>query len=138
MAVDANFTALCTDMQELAYTNDNYLRGLSQRVWMIPTAAAPFDPLSVPDLGAAFDRTGVNSAYSAEYSGAGENHIKAAMAANVQIGYMAMMERAFRNRHMTVTRASSHNNARKHAHGDVSNSVHLVAVRGYMEALANP
>lgn len=139
-SVDSNLDQLLTDLQQQSDTNADYLTGGGQqRVWMIPTNLPAFDPFDVAGMGAAFDRTGVNAGYAAEYSGApsGTNTVNTVMGMNMQIAYMAMMERAFRERHKTPSRAWCHLAARKRAHGDAANSVHIAAVKTHIEDVLN-
>ena len=138
-SVDAQFTQLMDDMALFSSTLSQYLESdAMQRLWMIPTGAAggwSFNPTDIPGIGDPFDRSDVNSDYADEYSGAGEDKIKVAMGLNVEIGYMCMMERAFRERHRTPTRALMLLAGRRAAHGDVVNGVHKSSVEGFVQEL---
>lgn len=138
-SVDAQFTQLMDDMASFSGTLSQYLESdTTQRVWMIPTGYSggwTFNPTDIPNIGDPFDRTDVNSDYVDEYAGSGEDKIKVAMGLNVEIGYMCMMERAFRERHRTCTRALMLLSGRRKAHSDTTAGVHKAAVEGFVQEL---
>ncbi len=138
-SVDAQFTSLMDDMASFSDKIGKYLRSdTTQRLWMIPAGYSggwTFDPVDIPNIGDPFDRTDVNLAYVGEYTGGGEDKIKVAMGLNVEVGYMCMMERAFRERHRTCTRALMLLAGRCKAHGDATNGVHKASVEGFVQEL---
>jgi hypothetical protein len=140
--VDAQFSSLMDDMTDFSTKISDYLisDGSTQREWMIPDAAGggwTFDPTDIPNIGDPFDRSGPNATYAAEYSGSGspDNEIRTVMGTHVEINYMGMMERAFRERHRTVVRAQYLLAGRRKAHGDTSYGVHKASVQGYVTEL---
>lgn len=140
-AIDTNFSALMESVRaksELLYQYLMVVGGSSiQRLWMVPTAAGwTFDPLDIPNMGIPFSRVAVNSQYAQEYAGGGYNKIHVVMALSIQLNYSAMMERAFRDRHKTVVRATAHLGGRKAAHGS-SSGVHIASVKAHVQDLLN-
>lgn len=138
VSVDTQFSQLMTDMVSLSAAIATYIQSTgAQRLWMIPTKVGggwTFDPTDIPNLGSPFLRDNVNTQYANEFSGAGENKIKVAMGTGVEIGYMGMMERAFRERHRTPTRALQLLGARRAAHGGAGN-VHKSSVEAWVQEL---
>jgi hypothetical protein len=136
----AQFTSLMDDMQGFSLRTYAYLFGSGyQRYWMIPTGYSGgwvFNPTNIAGLHDPFTRGEANTALSNEYSGSGDNQVNLTMGYGLQIGYMGMMERAFRDRHRTVTRAQMLVSGRKAAHGDAS-GVHKGAVEGHITELLN-
>jgi len=125
---DTNFTQLMDDMQSFADKTHKYLtQDGTQRLWMIPTNASSHDPTDIQSLEDGFDRSTLNANYAAEYNGSGEDHVRVVMGTNMQICYMGMMERAFRERHRTACRPFSHLAGRKKAHG-IADGVHKGSV----------
>jgi len=139
--VDSQFTSLMDDMADFSEKISDYLisDGSTQRLWMVPDAAVAwtFNPTEPDKMGEPFDRTDVNKVYSDEYSGAAsaDNEIRTVMGAHVEINYMGMMERAFRERHRTVVRAQYLLAGRRKAHSDTSDGVHKAGVEGYVTEL---
>jgi hypothetical protein len=137
-SVDPNFSQLMTDMSNFAATNAKYAQSVSstQKLWMIPTNASSngtWDPVlgsAIQNLNAAFGRSALNSSYSNAHTSSG-NTVADVIGFHTQLAYMAVMERAFRERHKTVARATIHNGARKIAHGS-GVGVHLGSVLQYM------
>lgn len=128
--VDAGFATLMRDMESLADNNCKYLKGEAyQRKWMLPTATpANWDPTDITDHGDIFDRQAVNDSYESMHDGTLSTATVAdTMGCCMQIGYMAMMERAFRDRHKTVVRSTAHDCGRKRGHGSTL-SVHTGSV----------
>ena len=141
LAVDAQFTVLMDDMSDFSNKIQDYIKdGSTQREWMIPSGKDPmwvFQPHNVPELGDPFDRTDVGAEYADEYSGTGTNEIRAVMGTHIQLGYMGMMERAFRERHRICTRALLLVAGRRLAHADTTYGIHKVGVEGYVSELFN-
>lgn len=141
LSVDAQFTSLMDDMADFSDKIQNYIRDASvQRLWMVPEGKDTmweFDPTDPTDMYDPFDRDAIRTDYSNEYSGSGTNEIRAVMGTNVEIGYMAMMERAFRERHKLCPRALLHVAGRRLAHSHTSDGVHKAAVEGYVSDLFN-
>ena len=108
----------------------------TQCPWMIPTGVSgwTFEPTDVPNLGEPFDRTQVNQDYQDVLSGSGStnNQLKETMAAHIQIGYLAVMERAFRERHRLMPRAFGLAQGRGLAHGDSTDGVHIGSVKQHV------
>jgi len=140
-SVNPQFSSLMDDMATFGQAISGYLQQSpagTQRFWMIPagyTGGWTFNPVDIPNMGDPFNRTTSNSGYSAEYAGTGENKSKVAMGRNLEICYMGMMERAFRDRHRTPTRALMLLAARRGAHGNVTYGVHKASVEGYVQEL---
>jgi len=139
LAVDAQFTSLMDDVSADSLSIGSYLEGNAvQRPWMIPSGKTPgwtFDPTDIPDMGDPFDRTDVNQDYIDEFTGAGENKSRIAAGTSIEIGYMAMMERSFRERHRTPTRACMLLSGRRKAHGDAANGVHKGSVEAFIQEM---
>jgi hypothetical protein len=140
-SVDAQFTSLMDDMQGFCDASEDYLRGVgTQREWMIPagyTGGWEFQPHDIPNVGDPFTRDQANQPndlYKKEYQGLGDQEVRTIMGTHVEIHYMAMMERAFRERHRLPTRAMIHLGARHKAHAD-ANGVHKYGVEGYVQEL---
>jgi len=135
-SVDAQFARLMDDMVTFSGLISTYLESTgAQRLWMIPAGfVGNFNPTSIANLGEPFDRDDVNSALVAEYSGSGESKVKVAMGLSVEIAYMCMMERAFRERHRTPTRGLTLLAGRRKAHSDATN-VHKDAVEAFAQEL---
>jgi len=136
VAVDAQFASLMNDMVAFSDLISTYLESDgSQRLWMIPAGSAGnFNPTAIAALGEPFDRAAINADLVAEYSGVGEDKVKVAMGLNVELGYMCMMERAFRERHRTVPRALALLAGRRKAHSDTTN-VHEDSVEAFVQEL---
>ena len=142
MQLDSHFTQLMTDMQTKSLQIGQYLRGQQsgsayiQRCWMIPTYSPSFSPTNVPNLGTAFSRTALNTDYANQLSGGGTatGYIGHQMVDGIQINYLAMMERAFRERHKTDVRCQLHLCGRRIGHGQ-TNGVHTGSVQPYVQSL---
>lgn len=146
--VDARFENLMTDMENFCQKEADYYSGTSStegKPWMVPESDTDskltgwiFSPFNIEGMKTPFDRTDVNQLYQDEYdpskadSGSADNEIRVAMGANLQIAYMGMMERSFRERHKTPCRALLHATGRKKAHGDASTGVHKQYVQNYI------
>lgn len=135
--VDAQFSSLMTDMTTFSDKIADYIKSDgTQRLWMIPTASGwTFNPTQIAGMATPFDRSGPNATYAAEYTGSGDDEIRVIMGTHVEIHYMGMMERAFRERHRTVVRAQYLLGGRRLAHGDASYGVHKASVQGYVQEL---
>ena len=137
---DPIFSARLEDVRSQCEDIANYLLGdvaKTQRPWMVPTNVAgwTFDPVDPTTMNEPFDREDVNQTYKDVLDTKDKG--SAAMAAHVQIGYLGMMERAFRQRHRTVTRAYGLTQGRKLGHGDEDHSVHTASVEQYVVDLEN-
>ena len=110
---------------------------------MIPSKAGSFKPTDIKNLGKAFDRTAVNQEYPDMLNnGASETD---GMMGNIivdglQINYMAMWERSFRERHKTDVRLQMHVAGRRTAHGlnkssgsDPIKGVHTGAIQPFVQ-----
>jgi len=143
LSVDTQFSSLMDDAVALSGYISEYLRGINTQLqWMIPTGITPawvFEPTTIADLGDPFDRTAPNSAYSDEYTGSGSstNEVRAVMGKHMEINYMGMMERAFRERHRTSVRAGQLAAGRRNAHADSSYGIHKRGIQGYIQTLLN-
>jgi hypothetical protein len=144
LSVDAQFTQLMDDMADFSDKIQKYLRGTSvQRLWMIPTGYSggwSFDPTDIVNMGDPFERAQAsqpNDLYADEYNNTGSGEIRAVMGTNVEIGYMGAMERAFRERHRTPTRAAMLLAGRRMGHADTTNGVHKAGVEGFVQELFN-
>lgn len=137
--IDGRFYTILVDVTYACQYIGEYLTGVgTQRRWMIPSADLvgwQFDPTDVPTVGTPFDRANVNYGYGLQYSGGAGFKVNDIMGYSVEINYMGMMERAFRERHKLVTRATLHAAGRKKAHGDASYGVHIGAVAQYVTNL---
>lgn len=143
LSVDTQFSVLMDHVTEYSGYISEYARGINtQRQWMIPDGFSPgwtFDPTDIAQLGDPFDRTAPNSAYSDEYTGSGSstNEVRSVMGKHLEINYMGMMERAFRERHRTVTRACQMVACRRNAHSDSAYGIHKRGIQGYIQTLLN-
>jgi hypothetical protein len=139
LAVDAQFTILMTSMCTFSDSIADYYKDAgTQRVWMVPTAVGwSLDSVDPSDMSDPFDRIGPNGLYTAEYDGTGSDEVRGIMGSHIQIGYMGMMERSFRERHKTPTRAMLHVAGRRMAHGDTVDGVHKAGVENYVTDLFN-
>lgn len=142
MQLDQYFTSALEDSRAQSQLIGDYVRGRSangayvQRHWMIPTRASTFNPLSIASLGTAFSRYDLNLEYAQQLSGTPSDTsgcIGHTIADGLQINYLAMMERAFRERHKTDVRCQMHLAGRRLAHGD-TNGVHTGAVKPYVQS----
>jgi len=133
---DTFFQLAMNDMKDINENNRKYLEADgTQRQWMIPTAfAASFEPLDVSALGDAFDRQQLNADYQAEYDGTGEDEVRVVMGLSTQLGYLAIMERAYRERYKTMPRVAAHTTGRTKAHGD-ANGIHTGSILPYIQEL---
>ena len=129
------FQDLLKRMQERSKTVAEYLRnGQSPRLWMCPPEREwDGDPLKIDDLEKPFARPKPNEDAQTALSQP-DKPMADAMGAESQISYMAMMERAFRHRHMTPTRAAMHAAGRRLGHGDAA-GVHVGGVQQYVQDL---
>jgi hypothetical protein len=121
-----NFEDRLSDVRDQSYINGYYMYDGSQpRTWMVPSNFA-LDPDDPTTLGQPFDRSAANEGYATVISsGAAAGK---AMGFNIQINYLACMERAFRERHKTRCRGYAHTIARFGAHGQ-ANGVHYRVFR---------
>ena len=99
---------------------------------MIPAKAAQnFVPTAINTLGQAFSRSNLNQQYTAQLSNNGM--VGNTLGVGIQLNYMAMLERSFRERHKTDVRCQMHLSGRRLAHGDTS-GVHTGGVQPYVQA----
>lgn len=96
---------------------DNKLLGSNHRAWQ-GLENLETDTRDVPGLKAPFEREDINTGYEGVYSNrAAPGTVGEAMAAKVQVDYLASAERAFRLRHCSVLRAELHASSRRAGHG---------------------
>lgn len=90
-----------------------------QRVWMLPALNGwTGNPLDIVSINDAFDREELNALYGIAIGDPAQGGTVAdCAAAKLQIDYTAVMERAFRTRHMTYSRAVAHASGRRRAQG---------------------
>ena len=146
--LDPFFTQLLQDVQTQSQLIADYIRGkvssttstYTQRNWMIPSKAnASFTPTDIPNLGQAFSRQALNQDYSQQLingASASGGMVGNVLVDGLQINYLAMMERAFRERHKTDVRCQMHLCGRRLAHGD-PNGVHTGAVKAHVQSFIN-
>ena len=134
---DADFAALMEDMRAYAAREAAYWESDgTQKYWEIPTKATwTFNPQNIEAMKVPFNRSALNTQLSAEYDGTGDNEVRVLMGTELQINYMAMMERAFRERHKLALRSFAHRTARANAHADNSYGVHTHTVLGLVQDL---
>lgn len=115
--IASEFSGLMTDFTNYSDRLYQYLYGNQvQRYWMVPTITGILNPTDIAALGNGFDRSQLHADYSAEHADNGQRN--KAMGYSIQINYLGMMERAFRERHRTPTRALMLLAGRKRAHSD--------------------
>lgn len=140
MNLDAYFTQALTDSQTQSQKIGDYMRGGTdvsgyiQRHWMIPSRAGTFVSTDIANLGTAFSRRDLNLDYTAQHTN--DPTATSGMVGNVivdglQINYLGMLERAFRERHKTDVRLQMHLCGRRLAHGDAA-GIH-VAIKNYTQ-----
>ena len=152
--LDSNFTQMLTDAQTQSQNIGNYLRGGTasgsgsyvQRHWMIPSRASSFNPTNISQLGYPVLRSSLNQEYSQQLTTAtsnspGNQGATGGMVGNIivsglQINYMAMWERSFRERHKTDVRCQMHLCGRRLAHGD-QQGVHVGLVQPFVQQFIN-
>jgi hypothetical protein len=127
------FQDLLKRMQENSDRIARYLRnGGESRPWMCPPEREwDGNPLNIDSLKKPFDRPKPNEDLQTALSQE-DKPLADAMGAELQISYMGMMERAFRHRHMTPTRAAMHAAGRRTGHGDPA-GVHVGGVQQYVQ-----
>lgn len=117
--VDQNFLLHLLHLS--ARSNDAYKAATltGQRRWMMPPAGTwSGDPLDVAGMDGAFDRDRLNELYAEALGDPSKGGtVGDCAAAKLQIDYTAVMERAFRTRHMTYRRAVAHAQGRRKAQG---------------------
>lgn len=140
--LDVGFTAALDDAKTQSQLIGDYIRGKSassyyyQRHWMIPSRAGSFSPTSIADQGSAFSRFMLNKEYSDNLNNGVTD--TTGMMGNIivdgiQINYMAMLERSFRERHKTDVRLQMHVSGRRIAHG-LENGVHTGGVKAFVQS----
>lgn len=104
-SVEVPFSKRLRELKKQAENMYKSLQGAEQREWQIPTDYDG-DILDVPQLHKpAFDRESLNSLYEqAVQDPANAGTVGDVIALKLQIDYMAMEERAFRARHMSLPR----------------------------------
>lgn len=117
--VDPNFDTVLHDLQEHAALAAEALKSADQVTWFRPAAWAG-DPFDYEAIGPAFNRDQANQQYvEAVQSAQAPGVVGDLIAATLQVDYLAVMERAFRNRHtMTRPRRVCHVLGRKNGQGD--------------------
>jgi hypothetical protein len=103
---------------------------------MIPSRAGTFSPTSIASLGTAFNRQALNQDYAQQMSGSGKSTVGDTIRAGLQINYLAMLERAFRERHKTDVRCQMHVTGRRIAHG-LAGGVHTGSVQAHVQSFIN-
>jgi len=132
---DAYFQTLMNDMKVFNNKNAEYLEGTgTQRRWMIPTQFTTFKVFDIQNLSTPFDRTQLNADYKAEYEGTGDDEIRSVAGYSTQIAYLAMMERAFRERYKSLPRIGAHTMGRVEAHGE-DDGVHEGSILPWVQEL---
>ena len=104
--IDETFSARMRELRQQAVQLYKSVQGSSQRMWQVP-AVQSTSPLAVSQLHSpAFDRTALNNDYDALVAGkSAENSNGAVLALRLQLAAVAVEERAYRHRHMSVARA---------------------------------
>lgn len=92
----------------------------NQAKWMMPPSNNwSGDLFDVQGIEQAFDRNITNDAFTAAIADpSAPGTTGDLVAASLQVDYLAVMERAFRSRHLTRARAMCHAMGRKTGHGD--------------------
>jgi hypothetical protein len=104
--------------------------GGSGRAWMLPPRNGwSGNPLEIGELHKPFNRTNLAIKHAAALQLNNMGHLGSI---TLQIGYIAMMERSFRARHMTSVRAAAHATGRKTAHAHPA-GIHTGGVLRYIE-----
>jgi len=129
---DSDFQAL---LERIRYRSERIARYLTgdtyPRRWMLPPLRGwNGDPLEITDIKKPFDREAINTEADSDFSGEGTVGVGAGK--TLEICYIAMMERAFRIRHMTPIRAMMHAAGRRSAHGN-NNGIHTGDILTYIQ-----
>ena len=105
-SIDKTFSTRMRELRQQAVQLYKSVQGETQRVWQTPTDQTT-SPLAVDSLHTpAFDRTALNDDYNALVAGKStEDSNGAVIALRLQLAVVAAEERAYRHRHMSVTRA---------------------------------
>lgn len=127
--LDPNFAGQLETLKAEATLSAESTLGQGQRVWYIPTldgwSGNPFD---ISNMGLAFYRNDINADYiDALNRGQSGGKIADLIAANVQVSYLSMQERALRSRHTSPIRARMHAAARQRGHGSDNGVFDMVA-----------
>jgi hypothetical protein len=111
-----------------------YVAGDSMpRRWMTPPLNGwDGNPFSITDIKLPFDRDTLNTDTENYYTDATEGTSGLTGGRVLQIVYMAVMERAFRARHMSPIRAMMHAAGRRKGHGHVD-GIHTGDILNYIQ-----
>jgi len=142
MQLNSGFTTILTDLTTQSKLISDSIRGTTagsdyvERHWMVPSTSGTFNPTDIPNLSTPFNRTALNTEYSQQLSGSSSS---GGMMGNIivdglQIAYMSMWERSFRERHKTDVRMQMHLAGRRRTHGDPTDGVHKGCVQKYVQA----
>jgi len=120
--------------QQSADAATNLEGGDTARPWMMPPLRDwDGNLLDIAGIAKAFARDEPNEDYKDSLN-TDAGTVGHAMGAKLQIDYMAMMERAFRTRHATVARCTTHAAGRRRAHGEPA-GIHIGSVLQYAQDL---
>ena len=144
MNLDPGFTTGLTDMTTQSKRIADELRGNTDsggyiaRHWMIPSRSGTFNPTDIFNLSTAFKRTDLNKEYESQLtskrSSTTEGMMGNIIVDGLQIAYMSMWERSFRERHKTDVRMQMHLAGRRTTHGDPTAGVHNGCVKKYVQS----
>ena len=117
MELQQTFVDLIKQLRELSTARADGLKGDGAVEWMLPKDWTG-DPTNVPELHKPiFDRDKINQAYEDSHASGDSGSVGDAMAAKLQLGFLAAAERAFRARHASPVRERLHAAARLKGHG---------------------
>lgn len=119
--IDKTFSARMRELRQQAVQLYKSVQGKAQRVWQVPSEQTT-PPLDVSQLhNPAFDRTSLNNDYDALVAGRStEDSNGAVLALRLQLAAVAVEERAYRHRHMSVARAICTAHGRCYGQGEGS------------------
>ena len=119
--LDKVFLDRLEELRTQAASLANSLQGASSRKWQVPEADGwDGNVLDLEGISKAYDRQGLNQAYEDLLKGGKGGSVGECAALKLQIDYLAVLERAFRTRHMTSVRARMHAAGRRRGHGNKS------------------
>jgi hypothetical protein len=135
--VDADFQAMMEAVRCCSDRIAEYLKGhpTHPRIWCMPPLGSggwDGDPLDISGIKDAFDRDQINTDAENDYNDTAKGKAGITAGYVLQIVYIGMMERAYRSRHSTVTRALLHTAGRRKGHGD-QDGIHTGDIINYIQ-----
>src|SRR5688572_22144045 len=113
--LDPAFLDHLAKLQDISGANADAVCAGTQRKWLLPpTSAWSGDPMDIPGMNHAFDRTALNNLYIAVVSDTQQRGRQGeAGILKIQVDYIAALERAFRTRQASSVRCKIHAAARR-------------------------